>query len=227
MQIKITSIQIPLFFFQIILVALLASSAYADPLFHHKKAALPGSPLLSHEEPSARIIEKTVEVIKPVEIIKEVPVIRNVEVIKEVPVIRTVEVEKPVEVIRHVPIVRTVIQRVNVPYPVHIQRHIPYPVHVERHIPVPVTVERLHTPITTRTGTYPAPIPEPTPVDPTPIIPAKPHHFTAKLDHIKGLLKSHSIKKRSPILHKIKNKIKSKIHAKKNHIKSGLKHIFG
>lgn len=202
---------------QLLLVALVASTAYADPFFHHKKAALLGAPLfgLKHHAPESRIIEKTVEVIKPVEVIKEVPVIRNVEVIKEVPVIRTVE--KPVEVIKHVPVVRTVVQRVAVPYPVHIERRVPYAVHVERHIPVPVTVERLHTPISTRTAPYPEPLPLPEPE----IVP-EPHPLAAKLDHLLSL-KGHSIKKRSPIL----KKIKAKIHAKKNFVKGGFKKIFG
>lgn len=201
---------------------MVASTAYADPLFfHHKKAALLGAPLLGLKHhaaaPESRIIEKTVEVIKPVEVIKEVPVIRNVEVIKEVPVIRTVE--KPVEVIKHVPVYRTVIQRVAVPYPVHIERRVPYAVHVDRHIPVPVAVERLHTPITTHSAPYPEP--EPLPETEVEVIP-QPHPLAAKLNHLLSL-KGHSIHKRSPIL----KKIKAKIHAKKNFIKGGFKKIFG
>lgn len=203
--------------FQIILVAAVLALASADPFFH-KKAAILGSPALI--APQSRIVERTVEVIKPVEVIKEVPVIRQVEVIKEVPVevVRTVEVEKPVEVIRHGPVVRTVIQRVAVPYPVHIQRRVPFPVHVERHIPVPVTVERLHTPIV-RNAPYEAPV---TP-EPTVIVPEPEHPLHAKFGHFKGLLKGHSIHKRSPILHKIKRKF----HAKKAAIKGKLVKLFG
>lgn len=131
---------------------------------------------------------------------------KTVEVIREVPVYRTVQVDRPVEVIRHVPVYRTVVQRVNVPYAVNYERRNSYPIREDRNIQ--------------NYAAYPAPNPEP--------VPLEQHELSGKLDHIKNYLEDHhSIVKRSPILHKIKNKIHSKIHAKKGFFKGGFKKIFG